>query len=84
MNINYKLSRILVLCIAVIFILLGIAEGKFGFKINKNISTVLLFAAAALFFLGKRPNPAAENKEEEVKTESEAQTENEEQKDNKD
>ena len=83
MKLDYKLSRILVLCIALILILIGIAEGKFGLKIDPNVSSGLLIVAAVIFFMGRRPNNAAQSTTDETKKIEETQIEqNENLKDN--
>lgn len=75
MKISYKLSRIIVLAIAGVLVLLGIAEWKWGLKLNENIGSGLLMVAAIIFFIGKQQNKNDESNDSQEETTVELENE---------
>lgn len=73
MKMDYKLSRIIVLGIAVIYILLGVAQAKFGVVIHKNVSSGLLIVAVIIFFVGRKTDNTSGDAENKPKEEAKAE-----------
>jgi small neutral amino acid transporter SnatA (MarC family) len=64
MNLTDSQRRMIVLGIALLFILVGVAQGLFKININKDIvehgSFILMFTAFVLLFSGKKPKKEEE------------------------